>query len=177
MKKVSIGKAITLSESEQEICRAVASARHFNSRAAGVENKRVGPQDDEFTDLNGFGGEVAFCKIFNVYPDFSMELRNASSDRGDALLPTGHTVDVKTTIYPKGKLIAAPSLKANHDVYALMTGTFPEYTLRGFISTEFLHDDLYKRPMGGHSTYWAYQSELCQWWECVFGPDDPIPSY
>ena len=177
MKKVRIGDRVILNEAEQEICRAVGMARSFNSRSAGVENKRIGPQDDQLTDLNGFGGEFAFCKIFNVFPDFSMELRNAATDRGDALLPSGHTVDVKTTVYPAGKLIAAPSLKDNHDLYALMTGTFPEYTLRGFISTEILHSDLYERPMGDRTTYWAYQSELCQWWECVFGPDDPIPSY
>ena len=162
MKKVSIGDMVILDESEQEICRAVALARTLNCRGAGVENKRVGSQDDHTTDLNGFGGEFAFCKIFNVFPDFSMELRNASTDRGDALLPSGYTVDVKTTVYCTGKLIASPSLKDNHDLYALMTGTFPEYTFRGFISTEVLHSDLYKRPMGDRTTYWAYQSELSQ---------------
>ena len=176
MKKVRIGRTVALGEAEQEICKAVATGKNAISRAAGVENKRVGPQDDYFTDLNGFGGEFAFCKIFNVFPDFSMELRNASTDKGDALLPSGYAVDVKTTVYAAGKLIASPSLKDNHDLYALMTGTFPEYTFRGFISTETLHSDLYKRPMGDRTTYWAFQSELCQWWECDAEPDSPIPA-
>ena len=171
MNKIGIGSMVSLSEAEQEICKAVATAKHAINRTGGVENKRVGPQDDQFTDLNGFGGELAFCKLFNIFPDFSLEIRNSSTDRGDAILPAGYTVDVKTTVYPSGKLIAAPSLKANHDLYALMTGKFPAYTFRGFISTETLHNDLYKRQMGDHLTHWAYQSELSQWWECIPGYD------
>jgi|TARA_R110000765_G_scaffold394026_2_gene487478 hypothetical protein len=167
IKDVRIGRVVELSEAERGICRAIAGARNQLNHEAGVEDQRVGTLfNDEEINLNGFGGEMAFCKLFNIFPDFTLELRGAETDMGDATLPSGHTVDVKTTVYPEGKLMAAPSEKQNHDVYALMTGEFSSYTFRGFIATNTLHTDEFLRPSLnpdsnlGLKVHWAYQDEL-----------------
>jgi len=167
IRDVRIGSLVELDEAERGICRAIAGARNHLNHEAGVEDKRVGTVfNDEQINLNGFGGEFAFCKLFNLFPDFTLEIRGADTDTGDATLPSGHTVDVKTTVYPSGKLMASPSEKTNHDVYALMTGGFSSYTFRGFIATHTLHTDEFLRPSLnpdselGLKVHWAYQGEL-----------------
>ncbi len=55
------------------------------------------------------------------------------------LLVGTHTIDVKTTKYRTGKLIAALDKKNKAcDYYMLMLGTFPEYSLGGFCKKEKL---------------------------------------
>ena len=48
---------IWLSPDEQSLCKAIATKRHSKARENGVYNDKRGPQTDDFTDLNGFGGE------------------------------------------------------------------------------------------------------------------------
>ena len=77
---------------------------------------------------NSYGGEVAFCRLFNLKPD-------TSTDEGyppfDAVLPNGLTVDVKTTSVSNGMLIVKDT-GHTADIYALMIGTLPTYTFMGF---------------------------------------------
>ena len=68
MKKNTI---IELNDGEQEICKIIAKLRYKNNRDNNVKNSKVGDQSDELTDLEGIGGEMAFCKMVNSYPDFS----------------------------------------------------------------------------------------------------------
>ncbi len=157
-----IGSIVKLSETEQKICRGIAKLRFNNARNAGVENKKVGNQSNEYTDLNGFAAELAFCRLFNVFPDLTIEIRSASTDKGDAVLPCGTTVDVKSTKYESGKLLASPSRKSGHDLYALMTGEFPTYTFRGFMRTSDLHNEKRIGECGHNKTYIARQDELCE---------------
>ena len=127
--------AITLTPSEQRICRYLAGARHAAAREAGKVNARKGPQDDAATDLEGIGGEIAFCKLFGVYPDLSIAARSPEEDKGDCVLPSGAVIDVKTTKYDNGRLLVALWKHArNIDLYALMVGQMPTYELRGWIT-------------------------------------------
>ncbi len=138
-------KKITLSEVEQAICRGVARSRYKNARNAGVENRKIGKQSDEETDLQGFAAEFAFCRLFNLFPDFTIHPRSMYDDEGDAKFPSGLIVDVKSTKYETGRLVAAKWKKSESnvvDAYALMTGTFPEFTFRGFMhKKEFLREE------------------------------------
>ncbi len=129
---------ITLNESEQRIARHLGNARFQYGRNNGVENKRVGNQSDQETDLNGMGAELAFCKHFNIYPD--LQIGVLSDD--DCNLPNGLGVDVKTTKYPNGRLLVGLNKKAKPSgAYALMIGTFPTYRYAGIISAERLFKD------------------------------------
>ena len=118
---------VTLNTTEQMIAIEVAKKRAADNLKKGNVNRKAGPQSNEFTELEGVAGEIAVAKHFNVYPDF-----------GDKpgihdLIICGWKVDVKTTKYPKGRLEAAEDKRdADVDVYLLVTGLFPVYTLRGW---------------------------------------------
>lgn len=156
-----MSQTITLSKVEQKICRYIARMRFENNRRNQIVNSRIGDQSDEFTDLEGFAGELAFCKLLNVYPDFSINKRSVFSDKAD-----GHfgpfTIDVKTTKYSTGKLLAAPWKNSNAitDFYALMVGEFPTYTFKGFIRREDLIKTEKIVDLGHGRTYAAKQFEL-----------------
>tara|TARA_B100000959_G_scaffold265428_1_gene306934 strand:- start:418 stop:924 length:507 start_codon:yes stop_codon:yes gene_type:complete len=155
-----IGETIKLEKPEQSICRKIASLRYGNAREKGIYNKKVGKQSNEMTDLEGFGGELAFCKGFNLFPDFTVWTRGTETDIGDAKLPCGLTVDVKTTVYPTGRLTAALWKNETVDLFALMTGNFPEYIFRGFLEQKKLMKKEMIGDLGRGPLYMADQSIL-----------------
>jgi hypothetical protein len=155
-----IGTEVTLSEVEQKIARFIAKSRFQNNRNQLVNNSKIGDQSDELTDLEGVAGEVAFCKLFNLYPDFSIQVRASCDDKADANL-CGLLIDVKTTMYRSGKLLAAIwKTDSKADVFALMTGEFPNYVFCGFMDrTELLRPERIGN-LGHGDTYIAEQIEL-----------------
>lgn len=161
---IKIGTKYTLNDMEQLIVQSVSEKRFQNNRNKNVKNSRIGDQSDESTDREGFGAEMAFCKLFNVYPDFSIEPRSSNDDKGDAILPieTRGSVDVKSTKYRTGRLITPTwKKKGNVDYYALMIGEFPSYEFRGFMGAEKLMQEDRVRDMGyGKNSYVAEQDEL-----------------
>jgi len=152
-------KLVELNSGEQAICRLIAELRHKNNRDKGVTNSKVGNQSDDVTDLEGIGGEVAFCKLINAFPDFSVHIRNSANDVGD-LVYKNKTIDVKTTVYPNGRLLAVPWKEHNVDIYVLMTGKFPKYTYRGYMSSKELLKEERLGNLGYGKTYIANQDEL-----------------
>lgn len=156
-----IGTVVKLDAIEQVIVQALAKKRYSNNRSAGVRNSKIGNQSNEFTDLEGMAGEFAFCKLFNIYPDFSISTRSSSQgeDRGDTKV-NGEKVDVKTTKYATGKLLAVTWKKTDVDLFALMTGVFPKYVFRGFMKSEELIKETRLGDLGYGKTYIAKQSEL-----------------
>lgn len=160
-----IGKVVILSSTEQTICKAIAKKRFSSNRKNGVENKRIGDQSDEFTDLNGFGAEFAFCKIFNVMPDFSIEPRKSDEFDYDCKLYDGIKVDVKTTKYKTGRLLVAKWKSSGSDVFALMIGEFPKYEFKGFCSREKAMSEKYLKDMGHGEAYFVDQEDLIEYVE------------
>jgi len=65
--------SITLNESEIRIAKWLAKMRFHNNRQSSIMDKKIGKQSAEETDLNGIGAEMAFCKLVNVYPDFTID--------------------------------------------------------------------------------------------------------
>jgi hypothetical protein len=167
-----IGKTVELNEVEQRLTKHIAKQRYLNNRDNNVTNARIGDQTDIETDRNGFGAEMAFCKLFNVFPDLSIFTRTASEDNGDAILHIQKTVDVKTTKYPNGKLLAVTWKEHNVDLYALMIGEFPKYTFRGFMDTHELLKPSRIGSLGYGETYIASQDELKELSEIYTGDTD-----
>lgn len=160
---MKIGDVVTLSDSEQAICKLIARMRFKCARSNGVRNAKIGVLSNEMMDLNGFGGELAFTKGFNVYPDFSIFVRSAQrgeDDGGDALLPNGLVVDVKTTHREDGRLLAQRWKIPKLDLFALMTGEMPTYTFKGFMPASELLQDYRLVDLGHGEGYAATQSEL-----------------
>lgn len=157
-----INKKIFLSKIEQNICSVIANFRFSNNRNGNVKNSKMGEKSDQEMDLEGISAEFAFCKLFNLYPDLTIDIRSSSkeTDDGDATLPSGHTVDVKVTHYPTGKLIAVPWKKPKVDLFALMIGKSPEYTFKGFMKSNELLKDCRLGNLGYGETYIAQQNEL-----------------
>lgn len=152
------GRLITLNEAEIRLARWLAKKRYSNSRKEEIKNNKIGPQSDEFTDLNGIGAEIAFCKLINVYPDTSISPRGGGCD---CISCKGKRIDVKATKYENGKLLAARDKKdADTDVYVLMVGEFPAYQLKGWAFSSELIDKDNIIDLGYGPTYALEQDAL-----------------
>jgi hypothetical protein len=122
---------ITLNEAEQKLAKYLAVSRHSNARGKGKPNAKMGNQSDEETDLEGIAGEIVVCKALNVYPDTEIDLIDLP--KYDLMTHKGSKVDVKTTQYTSGRLLATKNKKLGEcDIYILVTGTFPTYKIVGW---------------------------------------------
>jgi len=126
-----------LTESEQLIAKFVAEQRTANNRNAGTVNMRKSKMSDFEADLQGFGGELAFCRLANVFPDLTVHNRSASKgeDQGDCVL-NGQRIDVKTAEKPHSALWVPVRKLGTADAYALMVGKFPTFRLVGMADVE-----------------------------------------
>lgn len=156
------GDKVSLSRVEQDICLAISKLRFTNNRIKNISNSKIGPQSDEFTDLEGIGAELAFAKLSNTYPDFSINTRSSSlgTDYGDLKLHNNQSVDVKTTKYNSGKLLAVLWKTEVADLMVLMVGKFPNYEFRGCMKSCDLLIPERIGDLGYGKTYMASQNEL-----------------
>ena len=122
--------ASNLNDSEQSLVIRVAKERsEYDKKNGFTDHRKAERQTAEFIERNGLGGELAFCKAFNLFPDIATDYPSEH----DAVLPNGTKVEIKTTEYKTGKLIVRRLNDA--DVYVLVTGTFPDYNIIGFIGS------------------------------------------
>lgn len=148
---------IKLSESEIKICEWLAKNRYQNNRKENVQDKKIGPQSCDLTDLDGICGEFAFCKAFNLYPDMSVSPRKGGYD----LVVKGKRVDVKTTRYKTGKLLATRDKKLeDSDVYVLVLSEPPVFTIIGWCNSSDLIKDNNLVDLGYGLTYCLPQNKL-----------------
>ena len=147
---------ITLNEAEQRLAKFIALGRINAARSNHVTDCKMGHQSGEQTDLDGIAAEIAFCKIHNVYPDLNIIERPAA----DCILHNGAAIDVKTTRYASGRLLAVRWKKPNVDMFALMIGEFPSYRYAGSMTASELLKDERLRDFGHGLGYAADQSEL-----------------
>lgn len=141
----------------------VAKNRNSRNRHFNVTNLKISNADAATVDLEGVCGEIAFCKLFNAYPDLDTD-RTPPHPLHDCIIHGYLRIDVKTTKWDNGKLIvdARKGNKTNGvDYYALMTGQFPgPYTFRGFIAKEHIIQPHKLGLLCGYKSYMAEQSEL-----------------
>lgn len=161
--KIKIGQTVSLTTAERKLSHFVAKNRNGNNRHFNKANLKISSEDAATVDLEGMCGEIAFCKLFNVYPDLDTN-REPPHPLHDCILSNGMRVDVKTTKYENGKLLvdARKGRKTDGvDFYALMTGSFPgPYTFRGFIAREQIIQPHKLGLLCGYKSYMAEQSEL-----------------
>lgn len=153
----------TLNPAEQLLARHLADARHAANRAAGVPDRKVGPQGAYETDLEGAAAELVVCKTLNVYPDTSVGHRPDF----DLLVregPRSYGVDVKATRYEWGRLLAVPGKagKPPH-AYALVVGKFPSYRLAGFAPAALLLQRKNLTDLGHGPCFAMDQRSLLTW--------------
>ena len=164
-----IGTRIELNDVEIRICKHTGKRRYNSNVESNANNARIGDLDDLEMNIEGFAGEMAFAKVFNLYPDFTIEPRTSEEDEGDFKLE-GKKIDVKTTKYIQGSL-AAPvwSGKKVAEIYGLLVGKMPHYIFKGFMSKEELLQQKRIGTLGHGDTFLAEQNELKELDEVIAG--------
>jgi len=154
-----ISKSISLTKIELSLAETIGLARYHANRQQGVHNARVGNQSNAFTDINAMAGEIAFCKMFNRYPDMSVDEHPVYD-----VLMFGCTVDVKTTRYDSGKLLATLKCAGKPcDYYSLMVGDYTKsnnFDYRGSTTGHELFSKNNIGSLGYGDTYIINQSNL-----------------
>lgn len=156
---IKIGEHVQLNDLEMKIAAYVGLHRYKINRRLGVPDLQVGDQPSEFTDINGAAGEIAFAKIFNLYPDLQFENRPHYD-----FIWCGYTVDVKTTHHPKGRITATAKCKAKAcNLYAQMTGEYTKsgiYIYHGMCTGKQLFQDENIKDLGHGPGYCFEQFRL-----------------
>jgi len=148
---------IELNEAEQRLSQFLAKSRYQANRQRGVKNKKIGPQSNEQTDLEGIGAEIAFCKAHNIYPDLQVNVFYNE----DAITKDGCRVDIKATKYNNGHLIAVLGKQDKPpDAYALVIGEFPKYRIAGMITADDLLREERIKDFGYGPAFAAEQKDL-----------------
>jgi len=151
---------IILNEAEQKLSIYLAKSRYKNARKKSIENRKIGPQSNELTDLNGIGAEIAYCKVNNCYPDTSITEKLPFAD---ALTHEGNFIDVKNTTYSSGHLVAARwKTGEGVDYYCLVVGNFPEYRIAGYMKKDELLKKSRLKDLGHGAGFAATQNELIE---------------
>lgn len=151
---------VNLSEAETEIVKLLAEKRYQINRDQGIKDRKIGDQSNTKVDEQGMAGEIAVAKHLNLYPDLTIEVTKGGID---LTLEDGTTVDVKTTEYDDGHLLA-PTYKKDRehaDIFILVTGEIPEFKIRGWAKSETLFQEDNIKWMGSSSKGYALtQDEL-----------------
>ena len=125
-------KKIILNSAEQIVCKSLALMRYEIARAVNRKDQQIGNPPSWQTDEDGLGGEIAASRLLNVYPNLVLK-----PDAGWDILYQGTKIDVKTTRYINGRLLAKLNSRDDEvDAYLLVTVTFPEYNVVCFASRD-----------------------------------------
>ena len=141
---------IRLELAERKLAQFLATGRANANRKRGSEDRKQGPQNGLIADLDGVGAELAFAKAHNLYPDLSLD----GAPKADCTGRWGETIDVKTTRYASGRLLAVPWKRADPcDIYCLVKGVFPDYEITGIATRAELFADENLTDLGHGPTY------------------------
>ena len=112
---------VSLNEMEQLVVKTIARERYNSARSYGVVDRKVSDRSNESVDIEGVGGEFAFSKAQNTYPDLN--------DKPP---------------YKTGRIIVKiDAVLGNSDMYVLVTGKLPHYTVAGWCwAADILEDDM-----------------------------------
>lgn len=144
---------VALNENEQLIVEMLAK-----KRMATKPSTRVYTDSHWEQERNSVGGEWAFCKWANFYPDTA----TGHAPLQDCVSYTGEMIDVKTSTHKRARLLLkAKSRPAICDKYVLVICDWPEFEVCGWMTGEELAQQTRLTDFGLQTTsYAARQSEL-----------------
>jgi hypothetical protein len=117
----------------------------------------MGGGDDLLINLEGTGGEFAFCKLKNIYPDMTID----HPIPFDCYLNGHGFIDVKTTKKTNGMLLVGTwKYRSVPAYYALMVGEFPNYEFKGYFPGEEVFKPENLVNLGHGETYGIEQDRL-----------------
>lgn len=152
---------MTLIEEEQKIAEFIAKNRVKFNRENGAQATHYGDKEPWKVEIHSVGAELAFCKMFNCWPD----LNTKRFGELDAVLKDGRTVDVKGTELQTGRLLVKVKDREPCDLYALMVGDFPSYRFAGWMTGKELLQDWRIDKKLEHPAFAAKQHELKDEWK------------
>ena len=148
---------ITLDSYERKIVTEIAMDRQKNNIDRGSRSFKMGGGDDLLINIEGTGGEFAFCKLKNIYPDMTID----HPIPFDCYINGHGYIDVKTTKKPNGMLLVGVwKSRSIPDYYALMVGEFPTYEFKGFFPGQEVFKPENLVNLGHGETYGIEQDRL-----------------
>ena len=149
----------TLTKLEQKISSTGGKMRYDSNRKAGLPNAKVSKRDPMDIEKIGVAGELAVAKYLNLYPDLSIFVRKSGAD---LITHNNKKIDVKTTFYDRGKLIAFYKTDyGDVDTFVLVTAEhYPTVVIRGWAKREDLINDDKISNLGHGKVFVMEQSEL-----------------
>ena len=158
---IEAGMKHTLIESDQEIIRKMAQEISDQGRSYFVNNLKRNNVSLYETELEGFGAEMAFCRMVGSFFNRTTNENEDYSIKYDCVLPDGRTVDIKNTKYTNGKLLVLfGKERFVVDMYVLMTGVFPSYIFRGWAAYTDIIDQKNIKDLGYGPNYTFEQHQL-----------------
>ena len=127
--------------------------------AKGIANFKDNKVDDKPSIqiiYEGLCSEFAFCKLMNIYPDFSLQ----NFGHIDCYHPDWGTIDVKSTKFTDGKLLVGLWKTKFPDAYVLMIDKNPIFDFVGWIESEKMIDDANIEITGKSKNYVMPQWKL-----------------
>tara|TARA_R100000458_G_C8251327_1_gene228231 strand:- start:23 stop:514 length:492 start_codon:yes stop_codon:yes gene_type:complete len=151
---------VILNNQEIALATWIGKGRQATAERRKLYNLNQCGADDEWMHINGAAGELAFCKLFKIYPhSFLDELGNNCSY--DAWIDGVGGVDIKTSTSMNGCLNVEYRKRYNPaDNYALMTGDGVAFNYRGMISKELLFMERNIKDVGNGNYYAIDQGQL-----------------
>jgi len=134
---------VELTDAELMVAKMLGGLRTIVGRTAGVTDRKVTNQSGLSIDEDGMIAEYAFCKHFNIFPDIVPGPRSGSYD----CVYQGKRIDVKSTRYPDGRLLATLKDNPDVDIYVLAvlsgnTVTFPGFATKSALCRKENETDL-----------------------------------
>lgn len=150
----------TLTNIEQKLCVHMAKSRQRMNREQGAVNKKKNKTMTPYrTELLGFAGEIAYCRILNIYPDLQYSSRRIE----DAKLHDGRLVDVKTTRYDPRytpSLMLEESKAPGACIYALVVANYPRFRYAGYATEAMLREVKVKEVKPGFIVHLLTEDKL-----------------
>lgn len=148
---------IDLSKHELLVCQTLGIFRR-TCASGNVIDRQVGKQDPWEIDIDGMVGEFCVAKWLNVCPDFTVSIRQGGVD---LISPSGKTIDVKTTRYKTGRLLATTSkINTACDIYVLAIVDDTGCDIAGWATKEELLLDENLIDLGHGKGYGLTQDKL-----------------
>lgn len=139
MLKMNKKDVFILDPVEQKIVEFIGNQRHKQNCKVGRGSGTINKNNTAELDIVGFGAEFIFCREFNLFPDFKIDIfsKHEGTDYYDAFI-WNKTVDVKVNRNIENPLMVPTRLKSECQLFALFSAKFPKYRFEGFATNKML---------------------------------------
>lgn len=138
------------------ICQMIGRMRNIVNKTCGIKDTKISPDTNDNIDVQGFLAEYAFCKHFNLFPDFDVTPRSGSYDA----FYKGYRYDIKSTQHKNGRLIATTKVNPDVDIYILAIIDDTEIDFIGYAFKEELIRPENITNLGYGDTYLLERNKL-----------------